>query len=75
MVAMQQTRAGCPLGRGRLVCRRQNCIGNGKLHVKTFMEPCDIATVSFEPYKNVMGMIENMCLQVWRSHGRVRFNR
>ncbi|KAA0588868.1 hypothetical protein FZ938_13550 [Azospirillum oryzae] len=75
MVAMQQTRAGCPLGRGRLRCRRQNCIGNGKLHVKTFMEPCDIATVSFGPYQNDMGMIENMCLQLWRRRGTVRPNK
>ncbi|KAA0582094.1 hypothetical protein FZ983_06185 [Azospirillum sp. B21] len=75
MVAMQQTRAGCPMEERRSGRHLQNCIGNRKHHVKTFVEPVRSPTVSFEPYRIVMGRIENMFLQVWRRHGTVRFNR
>ncbi|AWB08528.1 hypothetical protein A6A40_26395 (plasmid) [Azospirillum humicireducens] len=75
MVAVQQTRAGCPMDERRSGCHRQNCIGNRKHHVKTFVEPVGAPTVFLKTYKNVMAKIENMFLQVWRRRGTVRFNR
>ncbi|CBS90582.1 protein of unknown function (plasmid) [Azospirillum lipoferum 4B] len=74
MVAVQKTRAGCPMDEWRSGCHRQNCIGNRKHHVKTFVEPIGLRTVALCPYRKVMTKIENMCLQVWRQHGTVRFN-